>query len=244
MDYDTCGNRYCLKEEYVRAIVEGGGIPVGLYPPADRPRGWSGDAEAMLDDSASAGEILQGIDGILFSGGEDVDPLFFGESARRENGEINPVRDRFELCLAREALARNIPSLGICRGIQIMAVACGGGVWQDLGMMGGTRVQHQAKAPDWYPIHWAEVEEGSRLASILGQRRLRVNSSHHQAVQESRDGRYSVCGRAVDQVIEAIEDPELRFWIGVQWHPERMMHDPVQKKLFQAFCEVCMSGEG
>lgn len=238
-DYDMQENRYYLREEYEKAVVECGGIPVGIFAPAGRPVQWSGGAEQLLEDYTVDNTLWEVLDGILFSGGEDIDPMFYREKTRQENGEINPIRDRYELNLAREAMARDIPCLGICRGIQVMAVACGGGIWQDLAMLDGLRVQHKGKAPNWYPIHSVRVEEGSRLAEILGESQIRVNSSHHQAVRESREDRYRVSGRAEDLAVEAIEMCDLRFWIGVQWHPERMLHDPIQRRLFQVFIDTC-----
>ena len=238
-DYDMQENRYYLREEYEKAIAECGGIPVGIFAPAGRPVQWSGGADELLEGYTVENSVWEVLDGILFSGGEDLNPMFYREKTRQENGEINPIRDRHELNLAREAMARDIPCLGICRGIQVMAVARGGSVWQDLAMLDGVRAQHKEKAPNWYPIHSVSVVEGSRLKEILGASQIRVNSSHHQAVRESREGQYSTSGIAEDGVVEAIETRDLRFWLGVQWHPERMLHDPIQRRLFQAFIDAC-----
>lgn len=160
--------------------------------------------------------MLASVDGLLLSGGGDPDAWLYGEDALPGQGYVQPERDAMELYLARRALAKGIPLLGICRGAQIMAVAAGGTLHQDL--TGVQKIQHQQRAPRTYPIHKVKVRRSSLLRKILQTAEIRVNSLHHQAVKQP--GRLVVSAVAPDGVTEAVELPGHLFALGVQWHPE------------------------
>ena len=131
-DYDPQSHQYYIKEEYIQAISLAGGLPVVLYPSIEVPKEWSGDRQAWIEQYPLDERILEMADGILFTGGDDVDPAFYGSEVLCVNGEIIPQRDAFEIKLAREAIGWKIPSLGLCRGIQLMAVSAGAKLCQDI----------------------------------------------------------------------------------------------------------------
>lgn len=219
---DEAAGRVFLAHAYYRAVAAAGGMPV-LLPPL---RGALQDLIGMLD-------------GLLFSGGVDPDPWLFGEEPCSGLGTITPERDRFELDLVRLAMARGLPILGVCRGMQILNVALGGTLWQDLGQRGLETLKHNQDAPRWYATHAVEVRPGTLLSGILGTTALRVNSFHHQAVRDPAPD-LTVSAVAPDGVIEALEAPRAGFVLGVQWHPEAMweMRDSVQGALFTAFIQA------
>lgn len=230
MSKDEQGFR--LGEDYVRAVEDAGGLAVGL-PPAS-------DVERVVAHASY-------LHGILIPGGNDVDPNLYGEDITPENGPIEPVRDRFELPLVRWALEQGVPILGICRGMQVLNVAAGGTLYQDIPSQTGTRLQHRQKAPRSYATHGVNVAEGSMLARALGVTSCRVNTFHHQAVREVAPG-FVASAHATDGLVEAIERPGHPFALGVQWHPEAMQEeDPVQAALFARFVAAArayMSGQG
>ncbi len=189
--------------DYFTAVQKAGGLPV-LLP--------------FLTSEAEADAYLDRLDGLLLSGGVDMDPQYFGEQPHPHLGTIQPDRDSTELLLARRALDRNMPILAICRGEQVLAVAAGGTLWQDLPSQVPGAIKHVQNAPWWYPSHSIQVEPDSRLARILGATSVRVNTGHHQAVRTLPPG-YRITARAEDGVIEAYE-AEQGFVLGIQWHPE------------------------
>jgi putative glutamine amidotransferase len=169
-----------------------------------------GDADAMLD----------GMDGLVLTGGEDIDPRHYGLRAHPALGEVHPGRDGFELALVRAALARRLPTLAICRGIQIANVALGGTLVQDLPSERPSNVEHDGTWPRDQRVHGVRVEAGSRLAKALGAEELTVNSFHHQAIALLAPGLTAVA-HAPDGVIEGVEWAGGDWWmLGVQWHPE------------------------
>jgi putative glutamine amidotransferase len=192
---------------YLKAIEAAGGMPVVLPP--------LGDAVAYLDR----------LDGICLSGGPDLDPDAYGASERHaELGPTEPGLDAFELALAREADARGLPILGICRGAQALNVARGGTLHQHL-------PGHRQTEPATATTHTVHIEAGSRLADVAGAGRLRVNSFHHQAVDVlGRDLR--VVARSADGIVEAVEAPGPRFVLAVQWHAEGLTAQPRHRALF------------
>jgi putative glutamine amidotransferase len=192
---------------YLRAIEEAGGMPVVLPP--------LGDAVAYLDR----------LDGICLSGGPDLDPDAYGAPERHaELGPTEPGLDAFELALAREADARGLPILGICRGAQALNVARGGTLHQHL-------PGHRQTEPATATTHTVQIEPGSRLAAVAGAGRLRVNSFHHQAVDVLGHGLRAVAHSA-DGVVEAIEAPGPRLVLAVQWHAEGLTAQPRHRALF------------
>jgi putative glutamine amidotransferase len=186
--------------------------------------------------------LLREVDGLVLSGGVDVDPAHFGEAVVPEAGvEVDPRRDAAELTLVTAALARDLPILGICRGIQVLNVAAGGTLHQDLGLAGLDRAEHQQREAGRGPTdvaHPVAIDGASRLARILGARSVEVNSFHHQAVKQPAPG-FVVTARAPDGVVEGLERPDRAFVVGVQWHPERMVAaHPAQRRLFAALVEA------
>ncbi len=201
------GEKGCeLAEGYYRSIVEAGGTPVVIPPHEDR--------DALVG-------TLSRLDALLLSGGGDIDPRFVGEAPSPTLGTITPERDMGELLLIRLAHDMQLPMLGICRGIQMLAIALGGAIHQDIaeGMPDVELLRHSQDAPRQHATHYVLMEEESLLHSIFGADRLAVNSFHHQAV--SSVGRHlRVSARATDGVIEAVESSEHKSIVGVQWHPE------------------------
>ena len=190
-----------LRRVYCDQIVRAGGVPVVL-PPVD-------DAEVLIN-------MLEGIDGLVLTGGADYNPLWYGEQPEKELHTINSTRDLPELLLTRLAFNRQIPILGICRGVQTMAIALGGNLVQDL----KTPLKHSQDAPRSEATHSVTITEGSTLYSLYGQETF-VNSFHHQAVKDC-GSHLHVVATAPDGVIEAVESTEHKALMGVQWHPEWM----------------------
>ncbi|HAA38098.1 MAG TPA: peptidase C26 [Firmicutes bacterium] len=196
-----------LSLAYVRAVAAAGAAPLLL--PVCRQKGLYR-------------QMLKAVDALLLSGGGDLDAYHFGEEAAPTQGVVQPDRDSMELALVRAALQSKMPLLGICRGAQVLAVAAGGSLYQDL--TGRAKVQHQQQAPRNYPIHSVSVSRASLLYRITGARSFRVNSFHHQAIRMPGDGMI-VSAVAADGVIEAVELPGPGFALGVQWHPEWLAQD-------------------
>ncbi len=215
-NYNLEENSFGLREYYVSSVSEAGGIPVILPAICQEER---------LDD------YIRICDGFIFSGGGDLDPNYFGESALYHLGEVNPLRDEFEIELARRALTSGKAALGICRGCQIMNVAAGGTLIQHI----PTNLCHMQKAPRNYPFHDIFIENDSQLARILESTHIRVNSFHHQAVGRAGQNIF-LCAYAQDGTVEAVEGRGDLFYLGVQWHPECMQDLPA-RRLFTALIE-------
>ena len=218
-----------LAEGYYASIEAAGGIPL-VIPPSD-------NLLLLLS-------MLDRIDGLMLSGGADINPLYFGEDPLPALGEINPKRDRSELLLIQLAYDRQIPMLGICRGIQSLAIALGGTVHQDLrtAMPEPTPLlKHDQEMPRGVPSHYVSAEPDSIVARLLGER-FAVNSVHHQAVADPGK-RFRTTAYAADGVIEAIESNEKKSIVGVQWHPECFLQegDKSQLPLFRWFVEEAES---
>ncbi len=206
-DKETC----TLAEGYYQSVLKAGGIPV-IIP----PRIIEGDADAPCATEAS---LLDRLDGIIFSGGGDPNPLLFGEEPVKELHSITPERDVQELLLVRYAYDRQIPMLGICKGIQMINAALGGTLYQDIhSQMEGTRIKHSQDQDRRFPSHTISIAEGSILHRLFGNA-LAVNSFHHQACKEAAPC-LKVTATAPDGVIEAVESNEFKSILGVQWHPE------------------------
>lgn len=217
----TCGwqediNKHFVHDEYVRAVQEVGGLPV-LLPTQHKDK---------------IREIYSRFDGFIFSGGNDVDPIYFGEEPYEGCGEVTPLRDEFELELAKLVLKGEKPALLICRGIQLVNIAAGGSIYQDL--KGVTKLQHNQNAPRWYPTHEVDIIEDSKLFQIVNKTNFRVNTFHHQSIKGVGKG-LRVVGKSKDGVIEAIEALDTaQSIIGVQWHPECMHHrDELSLRVFE-----------
>ena len=209
----------------VRAITQFGGVPVVL-------------PNLEMDGIE---EIASTIDGLLLTGGGDIDPTLFGEEPLPGLGNIVPERDRFEVALIHKMLKLNRPILGICRGAQIMSIAMGGDMYQDIySQRDGSLLQHDQQAPNWYGSHFVEVTEGSLLRKIVGVDKFKVNSYHHQALRNMPEG-FIVSGVASDGVIESFESTKHTFVMGVQWHPESLIskNDVNSLAIFEAFINEC-----
>lgn len=197
---ETC----TLAEGYYQSVLKAGGIPF-ITPP--------------FYETDRLGELLDRLDGIIFSGGGDINPLLLGEEPIKELHSITPERDQQELLLARLAYDRQIPMLGICKGIQIINAALGGTLYQDIHtQMEGIRIKHSQDQDRRYPSHQVTISRGSILEKIFGTE-LAVNSFHHQACKSAAPG-LKVTAMSSDGVIEAIESDEFKSIMGVQWHPE------------------------
>ncbi len=201
------GEKGCeLAEGYYLSVVRAGGTPVAIPPHNDK--------EALVT-------LLETLDGIIFSGGDDINPLLLGEEPLPQLHSVCPKRDEPELFLAREAFHRQIPMLGICRGIQVMAAALGGKVWQDIYVQGeGAKIKHSQDMPRHCASHTVNLKEGSLIQSTFGNKQtLAVNSFHHQAVSDPGP-HLQVSALSPDGIIEAVESSEHKALLGVQWHPE------------------------
>jgi putative glutamine amidotransferase len=207
---------YTLPGEYVDAVRRAGGIPV-LIPPGE----------------IHTSELVARLDGLLLSGGPDVDPDHYDGLAHKMVYGIDPERDEMELALARLVVERDQPTLCICRGIQVMNVALGGTLIEHLPDIVGEQVPHRDPRNIW-GVHAVHVDTDTRLATILENRQIVSNSWHHQAIREVAKP-LTVVARAPDGTIEAVEKSDHRWLIAVQWHPEATaMHDPIQQRLFDA----------
>ncbi len=177
---------------------------------------------------------LERVGGLLLCGGAfDIPPAWYGQTPRARIDPPREARSRLERALLGAAEARGLALLGICNGAQLLAVHRGGALVQDVRTERPEALDHERGAEPTQPVHAVELARASRLAAVLGAREIAVNSSHHQSIE--RAGRnVSVAGRAPDGIVEAIEDTHAPFWIGVQWHPERLRDGP-SRALFAAF---------
>jgi putative glutamine amidotransferase len=205
---------------YLRALEAAGALPVVVPPLASEL------VEPLLDR----------FDGLCMSGGPDLDPRAYGERRDARTGPVESELDAFELALARAADARNMPILAICRGMQVLNVARGGSLHQHLPDVVGEDINHRQAEAGVRLTHWVSLQGGTRLATTLRRRRVKVNSFHHQAVARLGD-ELSVAGHASDGTIEGIEATDRDFVIGVQWHAESLAARPEQAALFAAFVD-------
>ena len=219
---------------YIEAVEAAGGEAVPLFPAAGR-----------LPDGA-----LDSLDGLVLSGGDDIDPAAYGQAVRGELGVVvDHPRDALEIPLARKALEQDVPVLGICRGVQVLNVAAGGSLYQDMLLTGLSSESHQQRRhtprpPDDAAVHEVVIAPGSQLAKIVGDDRLGVNTFHHQVIDKPAP-RFAVSANATAPngggVIEALEAPDRSFAVGVQWHPERMWkREPACARLFAALVNAAL----
>lgn len=219
-DGDT--NRVRLTAAYVTALENAGLIPL-IVPPLS------------LDGAAAA--ILDSVAGLVLTGGEDVDPARYGEKRHEKVRSVNAARDATEASLIEQAKAMGKPVLAICRGIQILNVALGGTLVQDIPSQIGTTIAHDEDTPRDARSHEILIESGSLIAAAVGAEHVTVNSFHHQSVARVADG-MRVTARSPDGVIEGMESTDSNWWVmAVQWHPEEMTDspEPWDRGLFNAF---------
>lgn len=208
--------RQQVPEPYVRRVEEAGGLPV-ILPVATADR---------------ADDYLDLVDGLLLIGGDDVDPDLYGAAHPALCEGVVRARDDFEIALVRKALARRMPVLGICRGLQILNVALGGTLVEDIPFRLPEATRHRLGI--FGPMHPVEVVPGSRLHEVVGSTRLEVNSQHHQSVDRVAPD-LVVTARAEDGVVEGAETKDGAFCLAVQWHPERMAGVQSTARLFGGF---------
>lgn len=217
---------WVMGQRYVHSLTQTGAIP-WIIP-------------LLKDDPATLRAIYDRLDGVFLTGGVDVDPAAYHEARHELCGKSDPARDAVEIELLRWALADHKPVLGVCRGIQVINVACGGTLYQDIGRQFPQAIKHDhfptptGPARDWL-AHTLRVRPASRLHSILAAEELRVNSMHHQAIKDLAAGLVP-SAFAPDGLIEGVEGANGHFLVGVQWHPEELVAtQPPMRRLFEAF---------
>jgi putative glutamine amidotransferase len=213
-----------ISAEYTRAVIKAGGCPVII--PTDYPI----DEVEYLRDR---------LDGILLTGGGDIEPIRYRGKSHPRLTFVSPARDELELTLAKLASKTDWPLLGICRGVQVMNVMMHGTLYVNLPTQINSKLDHNTPYDQGRDLiaHEVTIEAGTRLAAIIGKSTLPVNSFHHQAAKDVAHG-LKVNARAADGVIEGLELPGHRFFIGVQWHPECIQAHPEQQALFKAFIQA------
>lgn len=217
-------SRVRVNEAYTSALSAVGLVPLVL-PPID-----PAVAVTALGDAA----------GLVITGGEDVDPEHFGEAAHPATGTPHAGRDAYELALAKAAFEHRVPTLAICRGIQVMNVALGGTLVQDIPSQRPSDIEHDLSSRRTERVHAVEIEANSELARVVGATRITANSSHHQSVDRVA-GDLRVTARSDDGIIEAVEPREPGWWmLGVQWHPEELTGTPEDwdRRLFEEFARA------
>lgn len=214
-----------LQERYARAVEQAGGVPLILPP---------------LSSSRTLRAMIESLDGLVVSGGNfDIHPKFYGEEPISALGEIKEDRTEFELGLIALALARDVPLLGICGGAQAINVALGGSLYQDIDTQHPNRIEHQRSELKDRGGHTVAIHANTKLRKIVGKPRLEVNTTHHQAVK-TPGKKLVVNATAEDGVVEGIESAAHSFVLGVQWHPEFLVHrDAAQRKIFAALVRAC-----
>lgn len=225
---ETNESKIYTPTSYPKAIIAAGGTPFFFNFTRD---------DEMIEQYAAM------VDGVVFSGGDDVNPASYGEEQLWGCGDVCPLRDDFEIKLLKVLVEKypEKPVLGICRGAQVLNVAMGGTLYQDLRSQAEGCIRHQQQQSSHYASHKASVTEGSRLHAIYGSTDVMVNSFHHQAVKDVGEG-LVVTARASDGVVEGLEKPDHPYFIAVQWHPERQVegpHHPEHKPLFKSFVDAC-----
>jgi putative glutamine amidotransferase len=219
-------NRIDISVNYSRAVAAAGGLPVILAPMP-----------------GTAGDVLEFVDGLVFSGGSDLDPALFGDtSVHPDTYGIDADRDTFELELARLAYERDVPVMGICRGIQSLNVALGGTLHQHVPDISSLQHrQQEAGVVSYEPIHPVRIEAGSMVAEIFGMATVETNSFHHQAIKDVAD-RFTATGWSGDGLVEAVEARNRTCFFAVQWHPEMMVsHHLDQLAPFKRLVEIAAS---
>ncbi len=228
-DFQNGPHRVRLNNAYVAALESAGIVPV-VVPP--------------LASEESVDAILTRVDGVLLSGGEDVEPSLYGQPRSSECGVSNLGRDRTEIALVKAAQERRMPILAICRGPQLLNVALGGTLIQDIPSEVPNALAHDVREDRSERVHDVTIDEGSRIADAIGSTSITVNSLHHQSVKNVAPG-LKVTARAPDGIIEGLESDSDDWWVmAVQWHPEEMNDspEPWDRGLFKAFADRLTSG--
>ncbi|MDR0743382.1 MAG: gamma-glutamyl-gamma-aminobutyrate hydrolase family protein, partial [Tannerella sp.] len=229
-DASKDGKNVAVPRSYIDAVLQAGGVPVVI---------------PVIYDEKKVIELLNTMDGIIFAGGEDFDPAYYNERSIPQMGRINAPRDEFEMKLVHLAAERSIPILGICRGLQLINIAFGGSLYQDLpAQYYDNTISHRQKQPNYEASHAVYVEDNTVFANIVKERMLMVNSLHHQAIKKVARG-FRIAGKSPDEIVEVIEKVDDENWIlGVQFHPEvRVTRDNAMHRIFQRFMDEAGSLE-
>ena len=217
-DYNDALTQYGSPYPYCKAVEKAGGLPVMLPYRADL---------SLVPDYADA------IDGIIFTGGNDLDPAAWGEVLHPMARPIDPLREKFERALMAEVEKRRTPTLGICLGSQLMNVHRGGTLHQFIPDLGNDpTIEHRRLGGTWEARHAVTLEPDAIIARAIGTTNVKANTSHKQSIREVGKG-LRVVATSPDGIIEGIEDPAMPLWVGVQWHPERQHDEPEQLALFK-----------
>lgn len=219
-------HRTTVSIDYTKGVIEGGGIPI-IIPT-------TGNIEVIK-------EQLKLLDGLILSGGPDINPIYYGEDFKEKMGVISPERDDNEIKILKEFLETGKPILGICRGHQLLNVYFGGTLYQDLSYFNTETLKHRQ---DFYPeleVHKIFIEKDSILGKLYGES-IKTNSFHHQAIQNLGEG-FKIIAKSSDGVIEAIEKENHKFCLGIQWHPEMMVArgNKSMVKIFELFIDKSCS---
>ncbi|HLR80136.1 MAG TPA: gamma-glutamyl-gamma-aminobutyrate hydrolase family protein [Bacillota bacterium] len=221
---------YMTAIDNVKAVEKAGGLSLILPY-------WQEDRDI--------GRMVKMLDGLYMTGGYDINPTLFGEEPHRQLGTIIPSRDAFEIELVKQMLKENKPILAVCRGCQVLNIAAGGDMYQDIYAQNEQELlQHTQRAPKGHGSHFVDVLKGSLLSQLTGVEKLLVNSRHHQANRNVVEP-LKVSGKATDGIIEAIESKDHSFVLGLQWHPENMAmaNDEVSRAIFRGFIQACQQDE-
>ena len=212
------GNYY-LPAGYVDAVRKAGGFPI-LFSPGEK----------------NVDRILELVDGLIFVGGGDIEPSIYGGKSHSTISGVDPERDEFELALAEEVLKKSMPTLGICRGSQLLNVATGGRLIEDILSEIGDSIPHKVDISE-ASEHLVQIEKDSRLAEIMGSNEVSVKSKHHQGMRTVAEV-WRISAQAPDGLIEALEHKTHPWMMAVLWHPEISPEDPHHQRLFKAFVEA------
>ena len=225
--YEQSEDMIVLRNNYISCIIASDCVPLILPSTLSR---------------ADVGDVLSKLDGLVLSGGVDINPSFYGEQPNSHLGEVDGVRDSFEINLMLQAKEKKLPVFGICRGVQTICVAMGGSLWQDLPSQKPFAARHHHIEGQSPVRHAVTITAGTRLYQILHEQSIETNSFHHQAVKSCPES-FVVSACAEDGIIEAIEwngNAQDWFCLGVQWHPERMYEEyESAREIFGAFAEAC-----
>ncbi|NSW91120.1 MAG: gamma-glutamyl-gamma-aminobutyrate hydrolase family protein [Firmicutes bacterium] len=220
--YSYEGQKLYIDEGYVNAINTAGGLAILL---------------SLTEDEGLMFEFVKRCDGFLIPGGPDLDAKHYNENNMVFNGKIVPIRDTMEIFIVRKAFEMGKPILGICRGIQVINVAMGGTLYQDINSQIKDRniLKHSQDAPSWYPIHDIFIEKDTIIYNSFKTGCIKVNSYHHQSVKDVASG-FKATSYTADGIIESIEYRKAEFVVGVQWHPELMWQkNSIYLNIFKEF---------
>ena len=224
--HNTDNNDIQMRPTYIKALTAAGAIPVVL---------------PLTSSEDDLRQLVDTLDGFLFTGGPDVHPFLFGEETLDRCGSVSAERDQMELALLPLVMETGKPVLGICRGIQLLNIGLGGTIWQDIPSQVTREFPIAHKQPFHYVSfsHRVAITPGTRLHTICQADSIGVNSSHHQAIKALANGLVAT-GKTSDGLIEAVEMPDYPFFVGVQWHPEYLWpEDAAAERLFTFFVTAC-----